>query len=186
VVVRVLLTVGLLALVVFAIDELVPGAGHHLAHASPGWLVAGVGLEVLACLAYALLFQVVFSRPPSLVRLRRGVQIALAEIGAFAITPTGIGGPAVRIWALRYGGMPWRRLIVRSISHSVIFNVPYVLAAAVLGVGVALHLLPGHAPVLTALAPIGLVAAVGGLVAGAAGGLRAVRLRPAAALRTIE
>jgi uncharacterized membrane protein YbhN (UPF0104 family) len=56
--------------------------------------------------------------------------------------------------------MPWRPLILRSISHGAILNLPYVLAAAVLGIGVSLHALPGHAPVLTALAPLGLVLAV--------------------------
>jgi uncharacterized membrane protein YbhN (UPF0104 family) len=53
--------------------------------------------------------------------------------------------------------MPWRVIVVRSISHGVIFNIPYVVAAAVLGVGVSLRLLPGRAPVLTALAPLALV-----------------------------
>lgn len=166
--VRILITVALFGVVAFAVDQLVPGAGHRLAHASAGWLFAALGLELLACLAYALLFQSVFSRAPYLVRVRRGAQIALAELGAFAITPTGIGGPAVRIWALRDGGMPWRVLIVRSVTHSVIFNLPYVLAAAVLGIGVSLHVLPGHAPVLTALAPLALTAGVVALAGGAA------------------
>jgi putative heme transporter len=164
---RVLITVALFGVVAFAVDQFVPGAGHRLAHAGAGWLAAALGLELLACAAYALLFQAVFSRVPYPVRVRRGAQIALAELGAFAITPTGIGGPAVRVWALREGGMPWRVLIVRSISHSAIFNLPYVIAAAVLGVGVSLRALPGHAPVLTALAPLGLVAAVAALVGGA-------------------
>ena len=157
-VVRVLITVALFAAVVFAVDQLVPGARHRLAHASPGWLAVALGFELLACAAYVLLFQTVFSRSPWSVRLRRGVQIALGELGAFAITPTGIGGPAVRVWGLRAGGMPWRVLVVRSIVHGVIFNVPYALAAVVVGLGVSLHLLPGHAPLLTALAPLALVA----------------------------
>jgi uncharacterized membrane protein YbhN (UPF0104 family) len=155
--VRAILTIVLFAAVVFAVDQLVPGAGHRLAKASPGWLVAALGLELLACSSYVLLFQTVFSRPPWPVSLRRGTQIGLGELGAFAITPTGIGGPAIRVWGLRADGMPWRVLVVRSISHAVIFNVPYVVAAVVVGLGVSLHLLPGHAPVLTALAPIGLV-----------------------------
>jgi uncharacterized membrane protein YbhN (UPF0104 family) len=157
-VVRVLITVVLFAAVVFAVDQLVPGARHRLAHVSPGWLAVALGFELLACVAYVLLFQTVFSRSPWLVRLRRGVQIALGELGAFAITPTGIGGPAVRVWGLRAGRMPWRVLIVRSIAHGVILNVPYALAAIVVGVGVSVHFLPGRAPLLTALAPLALVA----------------------------
>jgi putative heme transporter len=167
-VVRAALTVALFALVVFAVDRLVPGARHRLAHASPGWLAGALAFELLACGAYVVLFQAVFSRTPWLVRPRRGAEIALGEIGAFAVTPTGLGGPAVRVWGLRGSGMPWRVIVVRSISHGVIFNVPYVVAAAVLGVGVSLRLLPGHAPVLTALAPLALVVCTCLVVAGAA------------------
>ncbi|HZE05372.1 MAG TPA: lysylphosphatidylglycerol synthase transmembrane domain-containing protein, partial [Solirubrobacteraceae bacterium] len=159
-IVRLVLTLALFAAVVFAVDQLVPGAGHRLAQANPGWLVGALGLELAACLAYVLLFQTVFSRSPWRLRVRRGAQIALGELGAFAITPTGLGGPAVRVWGLHAGGMPWRTLIVRSISHGAIFNVPYVIAAAVLGAGVSLHLFSGHAPVLTALAPLALVLGV--------------------------
>lgn len=166
--VRGALTVALFAVVVFAVDQLVPGAAHRLARASPGWLAAALGFELLACAGYVLLFQTVFSRPPWLVRVRRGTQIALGELGAFAITPTGIGGPAVRVWGLRAGGMPWRVLIVRSISHGAIFNLPYAVAAVVLGVGVSLHILPGRAPVLTALAPLALVIAACALYGAAA------------------
>jgi uncharacterized membrane protein YbhN (UPF0104 family) len=171
------LTVALFAIVLFAVDQLVPGAGHRLAHASFGWLAVAFGFELLACAAYVVLFQAVMSRRPWLVRLRRGIEIALSEIGGFAITPTGIGGPAIRIWALRSGGMPWRVLIVRSISHGAIFNVPYVAAAIVLGLGVSLQFLPGHAPVLTALAPLGLVLATCVLVGAAIWFARAERFR---------
>ena len=166
-IVRLALTAALFAAVVFAVDQLVPGAGHRLAEADPVWLVGALGLELVACSAYVLLFQTVLSRPPWLLRVRRGAQIALGELGAFAITPTGLGGPAIRLWGLRAGGMPWRTLIVRSISHGALFNVAYVAAAAVLGVGVSLHLFSGHAPVLTALAPLALVVGVCAL-AGAA------------------
>jgi uncharacterized membrane protein YbhN (UPF0104 family) len=156
-VVRAALTVALFVLVAFAVDRLVPGARHRLARASPGWVAVALTLELLACCAYVLLFQAVFSRAPWRIRLRRGAEIGLGEIGAFAITPTGLGGPAVRVWGLRGSGMPWRVIVVRSISHGVIFNLPYVVAAAILGVGVSLRLLPGRAPVLTALAPLALV-----------------------------
>jgi uncharacterized protein (TIRG00374 family) len=89
--------------------------------------------------------------------VRRSAQVALGELGAFAILPTGIGGPVLRFWALRASGMPLRTVVVRSLSHGGVFNAPYLVAALVLGVGVSLRLLPGHAPVLTALAPVGVV-----------------------------
>jgi uncharacterized protein (TIRG00374 family) len=154
---RIGLIVLLFAVVVFAVDRFVPGAQHHLGQADGWWLAIAAGLEATACASYVLLFHRVFSRVPYLISVRRSAQIALGELGAFAIVPTGIGGPVLRVWALRAGGMPLRTIIVRSLAHAGIFNAPYVLAAVVLGVGVSLALLPGHAPVLTALAPLGLV-----------------------------
>ncbi len=63
--------------------------------------------------------------------------------------------------------MPLRTAVVRSISNGVVFNAPYLLAALVLGIGVALRALPGHAPTLTALAPLGVVLATCAVVLGA-------------------
>jgi uncharacterized membrane protein YbhN (UPF0104 family) len=169
------LAIGLFVLLVVAVDRLVPGASRRLSHADPWWLVASLGLEVLACSSYAVLFQVVFSRPPWLLEVRRGAEIGLAELGAFALLPTGLGGPGVRVWGLRAGEMPWRAIVVRSVAHFGIFNLPYVAAAVVLGVGVSLQILPGHAPVLTALAPIALVVVSLLIIGGAALVARAER-----------
>jgi uncharacterized membrane protein YbhN (UPF0104 family) len=163
--VQVVLLLALLGAVVLAVDLLIPGARRHLQNASAGWLAVSLGLEISACVAYVVLFHTIFSRAPWPLTVRRSAEIALGELGAFAIVPTGIGGPALRVWALRVGGVPWRALVVRSITHAGVFNLPYVVAAVVLGVGVSLGLLPGHAPVLTALAPVGLVLLVCGLAA---------------------
>ncbi len=159
---------ALFAGVIFLVEQFVPGAGNRLSHANPAWLVLALALELGGCAGYVMLFHAVFSRAPHLLSARRSAQIGLGELGAFAIVPTGIGGPVLRFWALRAGGMPVRTLLVRSVAHAGILNVPYVLAAVVLGAGVALHLLPGHAPVLTALAPAGLVLVVCAVVLGAA------------------
>jgi uncharacterized membrane protein YbhN (UPF0104 family) len=183
--VRVAFTLALFAVVLFAVQQLVPGAGHRLAHADAGWLAAALGLELLACVSYVVLFEAVLSRKPWRVSARRGTEIALGEIGGFAILPTGIGGPAVRVWGLRASAMPWRVLIVRSISHGVIFNVPYTAAAVALGVGVSLRLVPGHAPVLTALAPLGLVLLTCALAAGSVWLVRATEARRGGRFRRV-
>ena len=151
------LLIGLFVIVIVVVEQLVPGARTRLSNADPWWLLAALILEVLACGSYAGLFGAVFSRPPWRLRRRRSAQIGLAELGAFAILPSGLGGPAVRFWALRAEAMPWRVIIVRSVAHFGVFNLPYVVAAPVLGLGVSLDVLPGHARVLTALAPVGLV-----------------------------
>jgi uncharacterized membrane protein YbhN (UPF0104 family) len=87
------------------------------------------------------------------------------------MVPTGVGGPALRVWALMRGGMPLRVVAVRSVIHAPVLNVPYVLAALILGGSVALGVGPGHAPLIVALAPLGLVA--GAVVFGTAATLHA-------------
>jgi uncharacterized membrane protein YbhN (UPF0104 family) len=149
----------LFAAVLLLLGEIVPGARSRLSNADPGWLAAAVGLELLACLGYAVLFHAVFARAPIVMRARRSAQIALAELGGFAIVPAGLGGPAARIWGLRRAEMSWRMLGVRTVAHAPIFNAPYIAAAVVLGVGVLIDAAPGHAPVAVALAPSGLVVA---------------------------
>jgi uncharacterized membrane protein YbhN (UPF0104 family) len=174
---RVAFALALFGAVVLTVSQLVPGAGHRLAQAKPVWLAACLGLEILALTSYALLFHAVFARAPHRLAPRLSAQIALGELGAFAILPSGLGGPVLRFWALRASGMPLRTVVIRSFSHGGVFNGPYVLAALVLGVGVSLRLLPGRAPVLTALAPIGVVLVTCGLVLAAAALGRAGFLR---------
>jgi uncharacterized protein (TIRG00374 family) len=165
--VQITLFVALIAAVIVALGDLVPGAGGRLQHAAPGWVAVAVALELAACAAYGLLFQGVFSHGAHRLSRRRGIQIGLGELGAFVIVPTGAGGPAVRIWGLERSGMPFRVITTRSVIHGAIFNLPYVLAAILLGAGVALGIGSGHAPLIVALAPLGLV--VGALlIAGAA------------------
>lgn len=164
---RIGFALALFAGVVFAVGQFVPGAQRRLAQADPAWLAAAVGVEILALASYVLLFHSVFSRPPSRLAVRRSAQISLGELGAYAVLPTGIGGPVLRFWALRASGMPLRTAVVRSISHAGVFNAPYVAAALILGLGASLRLLPGRAPVLTALAPAGVVLVACALVLGA-------------------
>jgi uncharacterized membrane protein YbhN (UPF0104 family) len=153
------------AVVVAAVELLVPGAGHRLRSADPIWLAAAVGLEACALVSYVAFFHAVFGRPPDRLRIRRSAEIALGELAGFALVPTGAGGPAVRLWALRGGGMPWRTIGVRSVVYAILFNIPYVAAAVVLGLGVTAGLLPGSAPTIVALAPLLLVAASVALIA---------------------
>ena len=163
-----MLAVALFAAVVFAVEQFVPGAGHRLSQARPAWLTASLGLELLALGSYVALFHAVFARAPYRLAVRRSAEISLGELGAFALLPTGLGGPVLRFWALRASGMPLRTAVVRSISHGAVFNAPYLLAALALGVGVSLQLLPGHAPTLTALAPLGVVVVTVAVALGAA------------------
>ena len=156
---RVGLLVALFGVVVFAFGQLVPGAEDRLTTADPVWLLVGVALEVVACLGYIVLFHAVFARSPHSFSFGRSARIALSELAGFVLAPGGVGGPAARVLMLRRGGMPWRTIGTRSVAHGAVFNVPYVLAAFVFWLGVALHLTPGKAPLVVALAPVALVCA---------------------------
>jgi uncharacterized membrane protein YbhN (UPF0104 family) len=156
--VRAVLLAALLSGVVFLIVGLVPGAGTRLAHASPGWIAVEIVLELVACAAYAVLFHAAFSYGAYTNPFLRSGQIAVGELGAFAVVPTGVGGPALRVWALMRGGMPLREVGVRSVVHAPLLNFPYVLAALILGMSVVLGVGPGRASLIVALAPLGLVA----------------------------
>lgn len=161
------LLAALLGAVVFVVAGLTPGSGGRLQNAAAGWIALGVLAELIACTAYALLFHGVFSHDPHRVGYVRSAQIGIGELGAFVVLPTGAGGPALRIWALMRGGMPFGTVMRRTVTHAAIFNAPYIGAALVLGMDVALGLGPGHAPLAAALAPLGVVIAVLTLAGGA-------------------
>ena len=156
-VVQIVVGGALLAALAIAILGIVPSARPHLGHAAPGWIGVAVVLELVACASYALLFHGVFSHGAYQFGFIRGAQIAVGELGAFVVTPAGAGGPALRIWALLRLGMPFRIQMVRTVIHGAILNVPYVAAAVLLGLGAAFSIGSGHAQLVLALAPLGLV-----------------------------
>jgi putative heme transporter len=181
-----LVVVGaLLAAVGIAIANIVPSSREHLRHAAPGWLAVAIVLELVACASYALLFHGVFSHGTYRFGYVRGAQIAVGELGAFVVTPTGLGGPALRIWALLRLGMPFRIQMIRTVIHGVILNIPYVLAAVLLGLSVVFGIGSGHAHLALALAPLGLVLAVLCLAGIAAFFSRRARGEPGTRLRRI-
>ncbi|HWE14785.1 MAG TPA: lysylphosphatidylglycerol synthase transmembrane domain-containing protein [Solirubrobacteraceae bacterium] len=182
---QIVLFAALAAAVVLAVAGLIPGTGARLRHASPAWIALAVILELVACASYGLLFLNVFSHGAFRLGRVRGVQIGIAELGAFVIVPTGAGGPAVRIWALERNGMPFRIVMTRSVIHGAVFNLPYVLAAILLGAGVALGVGGGHAPIVVALAPLGLVIAAVVIAGAATIGARALPDTPQSRWRRI-
>ncbi len=151
------LLAALLAAVALVIVGTVPGSGRRLQHAAPAWFAAELLTEIAAVTSYSVLFHGVFSHGAYKLRRVRSAQIGVGELGAFAVVPTGAGGPALRIWALMRGGMPFPIVMTRSVIHGTILNLPYIAAAIVLGTMVALGLGPGHAPLAVALAPLGVV-----------------------------
>lgn len=164
--VRLLILAALLAAAGFVVAGLVPGSGARLDHLAAGWIVLAVAAEIVSLLSYAVLFYGVFSGREHRLTFARAAHIALGELGAYVVLPSGVGGPVLRIWALLRSGMPFATQMVLSVIHAMIFNAPYVLAALILGTSVAVGIGPGHAQLVIALAPIGVVLATLSLGAG--------------------
>jgi uncharacterized membrane protein YbhN (UPF0104 family) len=86
----------------------------HLANASPGWIVAGVALEVLSALSYVVIFRAVFCARMS---WRLSYQIGMSEQAANSVlSVSGAGGLALGAWALHRGGMSAEHIARRSVA----------------------------------------------------------------------
>jgi uncharacterized membrane protein YbhN (UPF0104 family) len=114
---RRLVEFALVGVVIAVVVLTFPGLGdlrHEIAHASAGWLVAGVVLEVCSALSYVLVFRAVFCARMS---WRLSYQIGMAEQGANSVlSVSGAGGLALGAWALRRGGMSTEHIARRSVA----------------------------------------------------------------------
>jgi uncharacterized membrane protein YbhN (UPF0104 family) len=174
-VVQVLAVAVLLGLVAVTLAGIVPGSSGRLERASAGWIAVAVVLELLSIGAYAVLFYGCFSSGRYRVGRARAAQIGTGELAGFVASPTGAAGPAIRVWALLRGGMPFREVMTRSVTHYSVLQIPYIAAAVLLGTGALLGAGVGHARTVVALAPMAVVV-VG--IAAAFGAIRLAR-RPA-------
>jgi uncharacterized protein (TIRG00374 family) len=151
---RAVLKLGAVVVVVVVLVTLLPGLGElreRFAHASAGWIVVGCALEVLSCLAYVLAFRRVFC-----IRMSRrtSYKIAMSELGADSLLPVGgAGGLALGAWALRRGGMPTKEIADKTVAFFLLTSVPNVAGLALLGIGLAVHLLPGKANIALTVIP---------------------------------
>ena|SRR5579872_1087303 len=77
---------------------------------NPAWVLGAIGLEVVSCLSYVVVFRRFFPEPPSGVSR----EVAWTAMGAGAILPGGnISSAAATGWLLRSHGIGTRKLIAR-------------------------------------------------------------------------
>jgi uncharacterized membrane protein YbhN (UPF0104 family) len=161
---------------VFAVAGLVawfaPGLGDvrdRLSDARPVWLAVAVGLELLSCLSYVLMFKPVFCPRMS---WRTSYELGMSELAVGSIVPaSGAAGLALGAWALRKGGMPGEQIARRTVAFFVLKSGANFVAVAVVGVVMWLGVGPHRSVLLTllpaalAVASIALVVVVGVLAA---------------------
>jgi uncharacterized membrane protein YbhN (UPF0104 family) len=114
---RRLVEFALIGAVIVLLVVIGPGLGSvraDLSHATIGWLVAGVGLELLSALCYVVIFRAVFCPRMS---WRLSYLIGMSEQGANSVlSVSGAGGLALGAWALRRGGMSTEHIARRTVA----------------------------------------------------------------------
>ena len=85
-----------------------------LEHAAPGWVLAGIALEVLSAVSYVVVFRSVFCER---MGWRLSYQIGMTEQAANSLlSASGAGGLAVGVWALDRLGMSRERIARRTVA----------------------------------------------------------------------
>jgi uncharacterized membrane protein YbhN (UPF0104 family) len=139
---RRLIELALVLVVVVVAVLLGPGLGdlrRHLAHASVGWVAAGVGFELLSALSYVVVFRTVFCQRMS---WRLSYQIGMAEQGANSVlSVSGAGGLALGAWALHRGGMSTEHIARRTVAFFILTSLANVAGVIVFAALYALGIL---------------------------------------------
>ncbi len=139
-------------------------------------MAAGVGLEVLSCAGYVVLFGLVFG----MLGKRLVSRLSLSELAVNSVVSvSGLAGLALGAWVLRSKGISVERIAKRSVLIFVLTSAVNVGAVVVIGLPMWLGLLPGSRnPLLTLLPAAAALAAILGTLALAAWARRAASRRP--------
>jgi uncharacterized membrane protein YbhN (UPF0104 family) len=156
---------GLLLALLFAVPGL-RSAAELITDANAAWVVGGIGLELLSCAGYVVLFGLVFG----MLSRRLISRLSLAELAVNSVVSiSGLAGIALGAWVLRTKGVSVERIAKRSVVIFVLTSAVNVGAVVLIGIPMWLGLLPGSRnPLLTllpALAALVLIAVVLALAA---------------------
>ncbi len=152
----------------------VPGldaAADRIEKANVPWIAVGIALEVLSCLGYVVLFELVFGRLGRSLSSR----LSLAELAVNSVVSvSGLAGIALGAWVLRSKGVSVERIAKRSVLIFVLTSVVNVGAVVVIGLPMWLGIIPGSRnPLLTLLPALAALATIAGTLALAAWARRA-------------
>ena len=156
----------------------VPGlreAGDRITDARLGWVLGGVGLEILSCMGYVVLFDLVFGRLGRSLSSR----LSLSELAVNSVVSvSGLAGIALGAWVLRSKGFSVERIAKRSVLIFVLTSAVNVAAMALIGLPMWVGLIPGSRnPLLTLLPALAGIATIAGTIVLAAWARRAGETR---------
>jgi uncharacterized membrane protein YbhN (UPF0104 family) len=134
----------------------VPGldaAADRIAHAHLGWVIAGIVLELLSCLGYVLLFDLVFGRLGGGLSSSR---LSLSELAVNSVVSvSGLAGIALGAWVLRSRGVSVERIAKRSVLIFMLTSAVNVGAVVAIGLSMWLGAVSGSRDPLLTLLPAG-------------------------------
>ena len=156
----------------------VPGlrsAGELISDAKPAWVLGGIGLELLSCAGYVILFGLIFGMLGRSLTSR----LSLSELAVNSVVSvSGLAGIALGAWVLRSKGISVERIAKRSVLLFVMTSAVNVSLVVVIGVPMWLGLLPGSRnPLLTLLPAAAALATIVGTLAAARWARRAAERR---------
>ncbi len=156
----------------------VPGlktAAERLSDANPRWVVVGVVFELLSCVGYMVLFDLVFGR----IGRRLVTRLSLSELAVNSVVSvSGLAGLALGAWVMRSKGFSIERIAKRTVLIFVLTSAVSAVAVVVIGLPMWVGVLPGSTdPLLTLLPAIVAASAIlATILAGRWAGRRADQL----------
>jgi uncharacterized protein (TIRG00374 family) len=127
---------------------------HNLGDGKPGWLVMGLIFECLSFCGYVVLFRTVFVRGRTRIDWHASYEITMAGVAATRLfAAAGAGGVALTAWALRRSGMEARVVACRMVAFLALLYVVYMGSIVVFGLGLYFGLFNGPAPFAITVVP---------------------------------
>jgi uncharacterized protein (TIRG00374 family) len=151
-------------------------AGERITDANTSWIGIAVVLEVLSCVGYVVLFDLVFGRLGHSLSSR----LSLSELAVNSVVSvSGLAGIALGAWVLRSKGFSVERIAKRSVLIFVLTSAVNVGMVAVIGIPMWLGIIPGSTDELLTLLPaLAAIATIAGTLALAAWARRKAAERP--------
>ncbi|MDX6605633.1 MAG: putative heme transporter [Solirubrobacterales bacterium] len=132
----------------------------RLDRGEPGWLTAGLILEILSFFCYVALFRGVIGREAG-IGWAQSYRITLASLAATRLLAAGgIGGIALTAWALRRDGLSASLVALRMATMLVLLYTVYMGAILLTGLGLRIGILSGPSPLAFTLIPAAVAALI--------------------------
>ena len=127
---------------------------HRIEQGNVWWLAMAALLEVCSFFGYVAVFRAVFVRGDSRIDWRESYQITMAGLAATRLFASGgAGGIALTAWALRRSGMEARNVARRMIAFLALLYGVYMGALVIAGLGLYFGVFPGPAPFAITIVP---------------------------------